>query len=90
MRGGFPGGRGTDSSFVLLVNWIRWEFISSDEEFVPSDRKSAQLCVHGPYSIISIACINKPLPHQSPALGPTLYKFIVMGPLGPDPVHPWA
>ena len=39
--GGFPGGRGTDSSFVLLVNRTRWEFISLDEEFVPSDRKSA-------------------------------------------------
>ena len=35
--GGFPGGRGTDSSFVLLVNWIRWEFISSNDEFFPSD-----------------------------------------------------
>ena len=88
MRSGFPGGKGTDSSFVLLVNRIRWELISSDEKFAPLDRESVQLYVLKPYSIISIACINKPLPHQSPALGPTLYKFIVMGPLGPDLVHP--
>ena len=36
----FPGGRGTDSFFVLLVNQTRWELISLDEEFVSSDRKS--------------------------------------------------
>ena len=29
---------------------------------------------------------NKPLPHQSPPFGPTLYKFIVIGSLGLDPV----
>ena len=35
----FPGERGTDSSIVLLVNQTRWEFISSDEKFFPSDRE---------------------------------------------------
>ena len=54
----FPGGRGTDSSFVLLVNQTRWELISSDEEFVSSDRESVQLCVLSSYSIISNLCIN--------------------------------
>ena len=70
---------------MLLVNQIRWEFISSDEEFVPSDCESVQLCVLSSYSIISIRCINKPLSYQSPTLGPTLYKFIVTGLLGLDP-----
>ena len=23
-------------------------------------------------------------------LGPALYKFIVMGPPGPDPIYPWG
>ena len=53
------GGRGTDSSFVLLVNQTRWEFIFSDEEFVTSDRESIQLCVLNSYSIISNLCINR-------------------------------
>ena len=52
------GRRGTDSSFVLLVNQTRWELISSDEEFVSSDRESVQLCVLNSYSIISNLCIN--------------------------------
>ena len=55
----FPGERGTDSSIVLLVNQTRWEFISSDEKFFPSDRESVQLCVLGPYSIIPNFCINR-------------------------------
>ena len=38
---------------------------------------------HRPFS-------NKPSPHQSPTFGPTLYKFIVMGPLSLDPVRRWA
>ena len=33
---------------------------------------------------------NQPSPHQSPTFGPTLYKFIVMGLLGLDPVCHWA
>ena len=33
---------------------------------------------------------HKPSPHQSPTFRSTLYKFIVMGPLGLDPVHRWA
>ena len=74
---------------MLLVNQTRWEFISLDEEFFSSDCEAVQLCVLGPYSIIPNLC-NKPLPHQIPALGPTLYKFIVMVSLGLDLVHKWA
>ena len=33
---------------------------------------------------------NKLSPHHSPTFGPTLYKFIVMGPLGLDPVRHWV
>ena len=55
----FLGGRGTDSSFVLLVNQTRWEFISLDEEFFPSDRESIQLCILSSYLIISNLCINR-------------------------------
>ena len=62
-----------------------WEFISLDGAFFPLDREAVQLCVLSSYSIISIRCINKPLSHQSPTLGPTLYKFIVTGLLGLDP-----
>ena len=34
--------------------------------------------------------LDKPLSHQSPTSKPTLYKFIVMGLLGLDPVCHWA
>ena len=34
--------------------------------------------------------LDKPLSHQSPTSEPTLYKFIVMGLLGLDPVRHWA
>ena len=33
---------------------------------------------------------HKPSPHQSPTFRPTFYKFIVIGPLGLDPVRHWA
>ena len=33
---------------------------------------------------------NQLSPHPSPTFGPTLYKFIVMGSLGLDPVRHWA
>ena len=33
---------------------------------------------------------NKSSPHQSPTFGSTIYKFIVIGPLGLDPVRRWA
>ena len=67
---------------ALLVSQTRWEFY-------PSDREAVQPYVLSSYSIIPNR-LNKPLPHQSPALKLTLYKFIVMGPLGLDPIHPWA
>ena len=33
---------------------------------------------------------HKSLPHRSPAFGPILYKFIVMGLLGLDTIRCWA
>ena len=33
---------------------------------------------------------QKPLSHQSSTFEPILYKFIVMGPLGLDPICRWA
>ena len=56
---GFPGERGTDSSIVLWVSQTRWEFISSDEEFFPSNGEAVQLCVLSSYSIIPNLCINR-------------------------------
>ena len=58
MEGSFPEKRGTDSSIVLLVSQTRWEFISSDEEFFPSNREAIQFCVLSSYSIIPNLCIN--------------------------------
>ena len=52
-------GRGTYSSIVLLVNQTKWEFISSDEEFLFSNREAVQLCVLDPYLIIPNICINR-------------------------------
>ena len=59
MEGGFPEERGTDSFIVPLVSQTRWEFISSDEEFFPSNREAVQLCVLSSYSIIPNLCINR-------------------------------
>ena len=56
--GFFPGKRGTDSSIVLLISQTRWEFISSDGEFFPSDCEAVQLCVLSSYSIIPNLRIN--------------------------------
>ena len=67
---------------ALLVSQTRGEFI-------PLDREAVQPCVLSFYSIIPNR-LNKPLPHQNPSLELTLYKFIGMGPLGLDPIHPWA
>ena len=53
------GGRGTYSSIVLLVNQTKWEFISSDEEFLFSNCEAVQLCVLDPYLIIPSICINR-------------------------------
>ena len=67
----------------------RWEFTSSDEESFPPGRWAIWFCVLSSYLIIP-NFPHKPSPHQSSTFGPTLYKFIVMGPLGLDPVRRWA
>ena len=71
--------------FHALFNLARWEFTSSDGEFVSLDHESIKLCVLSSYSIISNIHINRCQTHQNLALGSTLYKFIVTGPLGLDP-----
>ena len=74
---------------MLLGSERSWEFTSSDEEsFSPGTQGRLILCSqllfdHRPFT-------NKPSPHQSPTFGPTLYKFIVTGLLGLDPVRRWA
>ena len=51
-----------------------WGFPSSSEgSLLPGTLCRLILCVFHPQ--------NKSLPHQSPTFGPTLYKFIVMGPV---------
>ena len=70
-----------------LFNLARWELTSSDGEFVFSNHESIQLYVLSSYSIISNLHINRCQTHQSLTLGLTLYKFIVMDPLGLDPIH---
>ena len=51
-----------------------WGFPSSSEgSFLPGMLGHPILCVFHPK--------NKPSPHQSLTLEPTLYKFIVMGPI---------
>ena len=59
--GFFPGKRGTDSSIVLLISQTRWEFISSDGEFSPSDREAIQPCVLNSYSVIPNPRTNRGL-----------------------------
>ena len=51
----------------------------------------------GPFDTVFLALIRssrlllyQPSPHQSPTFGPTLYKFIIKGPLGLDSVRHWA
>ena len=85
--------KGEQKAHILLralFNQTKWEFIFSNGEFVSSDHESIQLCVLSSYSIITNIHINRCQNHQSLVLGPTLYKFIVMGPLGLDPIHLWA
>ena len=85
--------KGEQKAHILLralFNQTRWEFISSDGEFVSSNHESIQFCVLSSYSIITNIHINRCQNHQSLALRPILYKFIVMSPLGLDPIHLWA
>ena len=83
-------GRKTYIPLHALFNWVRWKLTSLDGEFVSSDHESIQLYVLSNYSSISNIYINHCQTHWSLPLGPTLYKFIVMGPLGLDPIHLWT
>ena len=67
---------------ALLVRQTRWEFS-------PSDREAIQPCVLSSYSIIPNAWTNY-CPIKAQLLSSLSTKFIVMGPLGLDPTHPWA
>ena len=81
-----PQEGGTEIPLRVLFNESGQKPISSDGELVSSDHESIQLCVPGSYLIVSNICVNRCQTHQSLALGPTLYKFIVLGPLGPYPI----
>ena len=82
-----PGeGRSTNSSFVFLANQTRWEFIPSDEELISSDREPVHLCILSSYSISPMPALTVVSSKPSPWTY-ALYKFIVMGPLGLDPIH---
>ena len=73
----------------LLGSQKSWEFTSSDEEsFSPMVQGRLILCSQLLFDHRLFP--NKPSPHQSPTFGPTLYKFIVMGPLGLNPVRCWV
>ena len=73
----------------LLGSQKSWEFTSSDEEsFSPMVQGRLILCSQLLFDYRLFP--NKPSPHQSPTFGPTLYKFIVMGPLGLNPVRCWV
>ena len=73
----------------LLGSEKGWEFTSSDEEsFSLGTQGRPILCSQLLFDHHLFQ--NKPLPHQSPTFGPTLYKFIVMGPLGIDLVRHWV
>ena len=67
---------------VLLVSQTRWEFS-------PLDREAIQPCVLSSYSIIPNPRTNR-CPIKAQLLSSLSTKFIVMGPLGLDPIHPWA
>ena len=82
-----PQKGGTEIPLHTLFNESGQKPISSDGKFVSSDHESIQFCVPGSYSMVSNICVNRCQTHRSPALGPTLYKFIVLGPLGPDPIR---
>ena len=82
-----PQEGGTEIPLRVLFNEFEQKPISSDGEFVSSDHESIQLCVPGSYSIVSNIYVNRCQTHRSLAFGPTFYKFIVLGPLGPNPIH---
>ena len=67
--GVFPGKGSTDCSIKLLVSQTRWEFVSSDEEFFPSDHEAVQLCVLSSYSIILSLRTNR-YPIEAQLLNP--------------------
>ena len=75
-------GRGRGVFMALLGSQIRWEFS-------PSDREAVQPCVLSSYSIIPNLWTNR-CPIKAQLLSSLSTKFIVMGPLGLDPIHPWA
>ena len=83
-------GRKTHISLRALFNWVKWKLTSSDGEFVSSNHEFIQLCVSSSYSVSSNIHVNRCQTHWSLALRLTLYKFIVMDPLGLDPIHLWA
>ena len=67
---------------ALLVSQTRWEFS-------PSDREAVQPCILSSYSIIPNTRTNR-CPVKAQLLSSLSTKFIVMGPLGLDLIHPWA
>ena len=76
-KGGLDGqeGEGGPEKGKRLLGCERsWGFPSSSEgSLLPRTLGHPILCVFHPQ--------NELLPHQSPTFGPTLYKFIVMGPV---------
>ena len=85
-----PQEGGTEIPLRVLFNEFEQKPISSDGELVSSDHESIQLYVPGSYSMVSNICVNRCQTHRNLALEPTLYKFIIMDPLGLDPIHFWA
>ena len=67
---------------ALMGSQIRWELS-------PSDREAVQPCVLSSYSIIPNLRTNR-CPIKAQLLSSLSTKFIVMGLLGLDPIHPWA
>ena len=65
---------------ALLVSQTRWEFS-------PLDREAVQPGVLSSYSIIPNARTNR-CPIKAQLLSSLSTKFIVMGLLGLDPIHP--
>ena len=67
---------------MFLVSQTRWEFS-------PLDREAVRPCVLSSYSIIPNPRTNR-CPIKTQLLSSLSTKVIVMGPLGLDPIHPWA
>ena len=82
-----PQEGGTEIPLRVLFNEFEQKPISSDGELVSSDHESIQLYVLGSYSMVSNICVNRCQTHRNLALEPTLYKFIVLGLLSPDPIR---